>query len=52
MSCAVDDSPTLEPEVPWSLGWIGSNCAVASIPAASVMSLAPPGWTLANFVRS
>lgn len=37
----------------WStLGWIGSKIAVASIPAASVMSLAPPGWTLANLVKS
>jgi hypothetical protein len=31
---------------------MGSKMAVASIPAASVMSLAPPGWTLANFVKS
>lgn len=37
----------------WStLGWIGSKIAVASIPAASVMSLEPPGWTLANLVKS
>lgn len=32
----------LEVPEPMSLGWMGSKMAVASMPAASVMSLAPP----------